>query len=678
MGRRPLVLVMVLGASLALAMAAMDRSSALAQEPTLRVTDVAAGQFLSCGLIDDGTDTEVRCWGGIEGRAGTTVPVLVDGLAGAIQVDVGLVHACAVLGDGSVACWGNNGRGQLGDGSLTTRTDPTAVVGPSGVVEVGAGYQFTCARAATGSVWCWGDNGSGQLGDGTTGAATTPVPVDGLTDAVAIDVGSSHACAVRAAGSVVCWGFNADGQLGDGTTTSRSIPVPVAGIVGATAVDGGDRHTCALLTGGTVRCWGANDRGLLGDGTDLPRSGPVEVAGIGDAVEVATGHTHSCAVLASGSIRCWGANDLSLLGDGDRTSWSPPVEAVGITDASAVDVGFKHTCATGPTEAWCWGTNVAGQLGTGDRADRSTPTTLVIDRNVTVIGGLVRETSGVPVDRVTVDLFSEGRGEYLGSTTTAGDGTFRFDPDPGCYVVTIIAPGGTTFVGGAAFATTDVCVAEGEARTDIEAILVDDRPTDAAIVGGVRFEGPGNLPANGVVVDLFTSDLNGTRLSYLRSTTSGPTDGEFAFRGLEPGCYAVTFIAPDGTLLRGPDGEQQRWLNASRCLDAGDNQRINARLIGQAEQAAIEVRGEETDGSAAVGVQVDLFVAGADGTRSSFVRSADTGGDGVARFDVAPGCYVVVAIAPDGRTFDSGSPWYERGRCVEADETATDLVAVLG
>lgn len=38
-------------------------------------------------------------------------------------------HACAQLTDGSVPCWGANGKGQLGDGTRDPRDVPVKVLG---------------------------------------------------------------------------------------------------------------------------------------------------------------------------------------------------------------------------------------------------------------------------------------------------------------------------------------------------------------------------------------------------------------------------------------------------------------------------------------------------------------------------------------------------------------------
>src|SRR5204862_1777508 len=84
----------------------------------------------------------------------------------------------------------------------------------------GGGYH-TIARKTDGTVWAWGNNGDGQVGDGTTTIRTTPVLVSGLTSVSAVAGGGFHSLALKSDGTVWAWGDNSQGQLGDNSVTDR-------------------------------------------------------------------------------------------------------------------------------------------------------------------------------------------------------------------------------------------------------------------------------------------------------------------------------------------------------------------------------------------------------------------------------------------------------------------------
>jgi alpha-tubulin suppressor-like RCC1 family protein len=199
------------------------------------VTSVIAGIGYSCTLMSDGS---VRCWGNNKTGQSSTSPVQVASLSGGVSSLSGSDensllyngnHACAVLGDGTLKCWGMNIYGELGSGPAAGSSTALTVPGLTGVTMAACGGAHTCALLSNGTVECWGDNSRGQLGDAALsgGPGSTPTAVPGLTNAVAVAAGGEHTCALLASGVVKCWGSDQDGQLGDGNTGSKSHPRPV-------------------------------------------------------------------------------------------------------------------------------------------------------------------------------------------------------------------------------------------------------------------------------------------------------------------------------------------------------------------------------------------------------------------------------------------------------------------
>jgi alpha-tubulin suppressor-like RCC1 family protein len=337
---------------------------------------VAAGQNFTCALR---ADASVACWGTNSlGQLGdnTTVtprlaPVAVQGGVGAVSVVAGANHACALQATGRVLCWGDNSAGQLGSNSTTSRRFAGAVVGLSNAVAIAAGATHTCARLATGGVVCWGSNLAGQLGDGTTTPRWVPTAVAGLTDAVAIAAGTSHTCAIRAGGTVVCWGGNSVGQVGDGTTVNQVRPSAVGGLFEVSSLAAGQDFTCARWGGGFVSCWGSNLAGQIGDGTSVNRPAPTQITGLVNVAGIAAGGQHACALTGGNTAVCWGN---TAIGDGAAILRRSPVEVSGLGMVRELSAGNDQSCARLATGAvLCWGENVTGQLGDGSTTRRLTP-----------------------------------------------------------------------------------------------------------------------------------------------------------------------------------------------------------------------------------------------------------------------------------------------------------------
>lgn len=175
------------------------------------------------GQLGDGTTTGQSCAGGSACRP-SPVQVAALGTAGA-YIGAGHYHTCARKLDGTLWCWGWNVQGQLGIGVAPTTPTPAQVTAlGTGVAEVGGGETHTCARKNDGTLWCWGNNQRGQLGDGTFGGSSySPIQVIALGSAVAgFGAGAFHNCAHLTDATIWCWGRNNDGQLGDGTKAGVS------------------------------------------------------------------------------------------------------------------------------------------------------------------------------------------------------------------------------------------------------------------------------------------------------------------------------------------------------------------------------------------------------------------------------------------------------------------------
>jgi alpha-tubulin suppressor-like RCC1 family protein len=322
----------------------VDRSVPMRVRDLTGVTAIAAGEARSVALKRDGT---VWGWGcGAYGQLGEEgekasgnclLPIQVRGLSEITGIAGGFWHSLALRRDGTVWGWGWNPYGQLGSGTGDRgRPKPVQVVGLKGVISIAAGWSHSIALRCDGTVWAWGDNGSGELGDGTTEDSLTPVQVQGLTEVVAIAAGGDHSLAVKRDGTVWSWGWNNVGQLGDGTTENRTIPVQVQGLTRIKAVAAGNAmgdiegeplgsYSLALRDDGTVWVWGSNDCRLLGDRTTKYRGTSAPVSGLARVTAVAAGYGHSLALKEDGTVWAWGDNSSGQLGDGTTAARIGPV-----------------------------------------------------------------------------------------------------------------------------------------------------------------------------------------------------------------------------------------------------------------------------------------------------------------------------------------------------------------
>lgn len=343
---------------------------------------------------------------GITGTAAqANVPMQVVATAAIYQktilsMSAGQAHSLAVCADGTVAAWGSNSNGQLGNGTTASAATPVAVtmggvLSGKKVIAVAAGGQHSLALCSDGTLAAWGDGSFGQIGDNGVLDRTSPVLVNtsGALSGkrvIAISAGANHSAALCSDGTVVCWGGNTNGELGNGNNTQSNVPVAVAtsGVLlghTAIAIACGQNHTLALLADGTVAAWGLNASGQLGNNSTTPSNVPALVSTAGvlngkSVVEIAAGGQSALVRCSDGILAAWGLNDRGQLGVNSATTSFTTPQAVltsGVLSGKTIvslHMSQNHAgalCSDGSLAMW--GAGNSGQLGNNAVSDSLAP-----------------------------------------------------------------------------------------------------------------------------------------------------------------------------------------------------------------------------------------------------------------------------------------------------------------
>ncbi len=316
------------------------------------VRDVQCGCHHSVALMSDGTvrtwgrNDRGQLGDGTTGFA--IAPAPVPGLTNVVSIAVGGHHNLALLQNGTVMAWGWNSNGQLGlDPKLTAfATVPAPVPGLSGVTvtAIGAGGSYyngghSAALLADGRIMTWGQNGSddkqncGVLGDGTTTERFTPGPVLGLPDhAIAISIGPANCLALLRDGSVWHWG-----QIILGIHSYNLLPKRVPGLGPVRKIGTGWSFNVILQQDGTVKAWGSmklmrGDPAPYGEDTQEP----VPITGLGQVSDLSVLDRGLFAFANGGYVGATaqgggipGGVDARSAGDGSICVFWNPVDGVG-------------------------------------------------------------------------------------------------------------------------------------------------------------------------------------------------------------------------------------------------------------------------------------------------------------------------------------------------------------
>jgi alpha-tubulin suppressor-like RCC1 family protein len=415
---------------------------------------VACGQLHTVILCLDGT---IRTFGynqsgqlgnGSSSSSANSTPIQVTGINNAVQVVGGTNHTLILFSDGTIRSFGDNGNGQLGDGTITQRTIPvlfnytfsalyniTNKVLPKYNITPLATTQgyYSSAVIIGNKLYTIGDNSYGQLGNGNTTKTTKYAEVSGVINPIqvaynvfAVD-GAGHTAVVCADGTVRTFGNNGNGQLGNGATIQRNTnPVQVIGITNAIQVAcGGNYYTAVVCADGTVKTFGYNGNGQLGNGTTTQSTTPVQVLETTNAIQVSCGESHTAILCSNGTVRTFGNNGYYQLGNGTTiTGSTTPVDVSGINNAVQVACTTYHTailCADGTVRTFGYNGNY--ELGNGTTVQQSNIPVQVLNITNAVQIACGGNHTAVLCANGTVKTFGANNYGQLGDLTTTNRNT---------------------------------------------------------------------------------------------------------------------------------------------------------------------------------------------------------------------------------------------------------------
>jgi len=338
----------------------------------------------SFAIMADGT---VRGWGRVpvpglkagedkpKAQRSVATPVTIANLKNVVMIATKETSntACAIMADGTVACWGDHvtaPREGASSFEFDARWPPKVIPELQGATDLALISGASCVLIE-GSVSCWGRGSSSELANGKSGfdnKSEVLSKVAGLENVKQLANNDAMVCALQADGTVWCWGSNF-GTTVPGAGREMLAPTQFKGISGASEIMLAGRTVCALDKARTLRCWGPRAK----EPTEMARNVTLMVGNAGRGCYVSQGLLH-----------CFGTRDyLGELGTGEqqgnggfgtgglKVDTFATVE--GLKDPVAVGLGRFHTCAANAEGTWCWGSNVYANLGDGSYMDRVKP-----------------------------------------------------------------------------------------------------------------------------------------------------------------------------------------------------------------------------------------------------------------------------------------------------------------
>jgi alpha-tubulin suppressor-like RCC1 family protein len=287
-------------------------------------------------------------------------------------------------------CFGQNNRGQLGDGTTSSNHLPQLFL--TNVKKISVGYEFICALTNTDEVYCAGQNSFNRLpiaGASLNQDFNTPTKINLSVTPKDIFASRESLCVTYGVDDqAICFGESRYGQFGNEFGTLQTSPAEVTSLSGVVDVSAGYDFGCSVKDS-KVSCYGMPYYYRTGNNVflnfDYNYHTPAEItSAVANAVDVEAGRYHSCARDSVGDVYCWGLRALMGSGGGSGAV-NTPTKVTGITNVDFISLAALSSCALDQGgNVTCWGLGSYGQLGQGatDETNQGTPVAVTLPAGV--------------------------------------------------------------------------------------------------------------------------------------------------------------------------------------------------------------------------------------------------------------------------------------------------------
>jgi alpha-tubulin suppressor-like RCC1 family protein len=365
-----------------------DGSSAHKSSPVQigSLTNWAKVAGMSTGALALKTDGTLWSWGvNTSGQLGSgtvtsrSSPVQIGADTNWSDIAGGSSNGYGIKTDGTLWSWGANSAGQLGDGTVVSKSSPIQVGSLTNWSKIASGPGATGTAWAVktdGTLWSWGAGTAGQLGDGTIVSKSSPVQIGTFTDWTDIYSDGSTVLTVKADGTMYAWGAGASGQLGNFASASAYLPIQTATLPKWSSLYSTLQTSHGIKDNGTLWAWGDNTYGLLGTNNATNFSSPVQIGALTNWKSLSEFGTTDAAtspfvaaVTTDGLLYTWGSNTYGQLGSNTITSRSSPVQVGALANWISASAGAASLVAT-KTDGTLWH---SGMITSAGETARSSP-----------------------------------------------------------------------------------------------------------------------------------------------------------------------------------------------------------------------------------------------------------------------------------------------------------------